>query len=314
MIFKNTLPNIQYPFRISHNELILSIGSCFTEHIGNKLSNLKFEIVQNPFGIVYNPISISKQLGFIFQNKIFIEKDLSFNNGKYFTWNHHSCFSNKDESKTLEKINIPLQEIYNNFEKISHLHITFATAWIYELKDQKSIVANCHKFPNETFQKRLLSIDEILNSFDLVLNLFINQFPNIKLLFSLSPVRHIRDGMIEDRLSKSILHVSIHEIVKRYSQAHYFPAYELVTDDLRDYRFYKQDLVHPNDMAIEYVWEYFCNSFFDKNTLEINKKIDAILKMKNHIGDENNIEYLQFKQKIEFLENQFNLSYPHIIL
>lgn len=314
MIFKNTLPNIQFPFRIKHNELILSIGSCFTEHIGNKLSNLKFLIAQNPFGIVYNPMSISSQLKYIFHSKIFKSEDLSFNNGKFFTWNHHSSFSNKDESKTLEKINLPLLEIYESFEKLTHLHITFATAWIYEIKDETQIVANCHKFPHEVFQKRILSIDEILNTFEPVLNHFISQFPNIKLLFSLSPVRHIRDGIIEDRLSKSILHVSIHEIVKQYSQAYYFPAYELVNDDLRDYRFYKQDLVHPNDMAIEYVWEYFCNSFFDNNTLEINKKIDAILKMKNHIGDENNIEYLQFKQKIEFLENQFNLSYPHIIL
>ncbi len=312
MIFKSTLPIIEFPFKINHNEQILSIGSCFTEHIGNKLKNSFFDIIQNPFGIVYNPISIAKQLDIIIKNQLYKEEDLCHHNSKYFSWNHHSNYSDFNKGNALNKINTHLESAKKGTSNLCHLHLTFATAWVYELKSTNEIVANCHKIPSSNFVKKLLTVEEIIDSIVPVLKNYNTKFPQLKILFTLSPVRHLRDGIIEDRLSKSILRVSIDAIIKKFENAYYFPAYELVTDDLRDYRFNKVDLAHPNDMAIEYVWDYFKNALFDIKTIEIINQLDKILKMKNHIGDIHDIEFQKFQIKIKDLENQFRMEHPHI--
>ena len=271
-----------FPFKISYSDKILFVGSCFSEEIGNSLTDLKFGVLQNPNGILYDPISISDALFSYIENKPFDEENIFELNGLWHSWKHHSVFSGTCKEEVLEKINNS-QSCANAFLKeAKFIFITFGTAFNYVLKSNLKNVANCHKAPASIFEKTLLPIEEIkadILSAITALHIF---NPQLKIIFTVSPVKHIKDGIIENNRSKSRLIEAAHLITEEKPNVFYFPAYELVDDVLRDYRFYKNDLVHPNETAINFVLEKFSASFFDSNTKEFKKEIEKILTAVRH--------------------------------
>jgi len=280
--FRTTLPPINSSLFIHHQNIILSLGSCFATNIGERLFEKKFEIQINPFGIIYNPVSINSGLVRLIENKTFSISDLVGHNGLWHSFDHHGEFSAPSADKVLETINGTFSKGRQKILKANFLLITLGTAFVFELKKTGEIVANCHKFPAQDFTRRCLSIDEIHASCSKAFQLILKENPNIQIITTVSPVRHIRDGLIENQKSKARLILALDQLCREFEQVHYFPAYELVMDDLRDYRFYKADMIHPNAMALDYVWEYFSNNYFSEETKSIIKAIEKINAALNH--------------------------------
>lgn len=264
--------------RINISEDILLIGSCFAENIGIRLIENKFKSLINPNGILFNPISILNAIKSYKDEKIFSDNDLLFFNELWHSWEHHGDFSDMEKGNVIAKINTSQQQASVHFNKAKHIVITFGSAYVYELNDTKNIVANCHKFPQQNFTKRILSVDEIIEAFEN--SGLANEQKQI--ILTVSPVRYLRDGLIENNLSKSVLIQAVHELLKKYNHVFYFPAYEIVIDELRDYRFFEDDFLHPNKLAVDYVWERFVETIFDEDTKNIGKEISKIIHAKNH--------------------------------
>lgn len=300
----------KFPFSISYNSKILLIGSCFSREIGDRMASLKFNVLQNPNGILYNPLSIEKAINSYIQNNVYTEDELVSVDGVYHSLQHHSSFSGIEKVSVVEKINRSQNNAHHFLKQADELIITFGTAFSYQIKSSGEIVANCHKIPPENFEKRLLEISEIENEFlDLVekLNIF---NPRLKIIFTISPVKHVRDGVVENMQSKARLIEAVHYIISKTHNTYYFPSYELVTEVLRDYRFYKEDLVHPNNSATEFVFEKFCDSFFDNETMTLKKEVESINRMINHRplfeeSESHKAFKLGLSQKIEELKNSF---------
>lgn len=269
-------------YKISYTDKIFLIGSCFSEEMGERLAHSKFNVLQNPHGILYDPLSISYALNSYTENKEYYETDLFSDDDVWHSWRHHSVFSGTDKSTVLQKIN-QSQQVANTFLKdASCVIITLGTAYNYQLKSNDEFVSNCHKAPSSLFHKNLMETKDIVTALSHTIKNLQAYNPGLKIIFTISPVRHVRDGVIENNRSKARLIEAVHSIVERYNQVYYFPAYELVIDVLRDYRFYKSDLVHANETAVQYVFEKFCNTYFNETTLKVKTDIDALMKAKNH--------------------------------
>lgn len=264
--------------KINIRQNLLMMGSCFAENIGKKLVEHKFNTLVNPNGILFNPINIFDALKSYQEEKIYTENDLFLQDELWYSWQHHGLFADIDKQVALQKINDSQQQAISHIKNVDTLILTFGSAYVYELKDTNQIVSNCHKVPQQKFTKRLLSVNEIVDAFtkSKILTLTSN------ILLTISPVRYFRDGIAENNLSKSILIQAVHEIIRQHKSCYYFPAYEIVIDELRDYRFYEKDLSHPNELAIEYVWERFSETLFDDETRTILKEIKEISAAKNH--------------------------------
>jgi hypothetical protein len=271
-----------FPFHISFKDKILLMGSCFSEEMGNKLKALKFCIIQNPNGILYDPLSISDALFSYIENKAFEEKNLFQLNGLWHSWQHHSLFSAVNKESVLHKINESQSCAHVFLKKATCLFITFGTAFNYLLKSNSQNVANCHKAPGNSFIKNLLPVEEISADLQSVITALERFNPQLKIIFTVSPVKHIKDGIIENSRSKARLIEAAHAIAEEKKNAFYFPSYEIVTDVLRDYRFFKKDLVHPNEMATDFVFEKFSESFFDHETKSIINEIEKVTAAANH--------------------------------
>ncbi len=270
------------PVKISYNDKIIFIGSCFSEEIGKQMQDLKFTILQNPNGILYDPISIGSSLESYIQNKKFRAEDLFQLNDLWNSWQHHSVFSGIDKNNVLEKINHSQTEANDFLETATWLIITPGTAYNYQLKKSGQPVANCHKAPQDFFEKNLLSVDEIISHLSSVISKLQSFNPRLKIIFTISPVRHIKDGVIENNRSKARLIDAVHSVKEKSKNIFYFPAYELIIDVLRDYRFYRNDLVHPTDTATAFVFENFCNAFVDEPGKKLLEEIKAIISAMNH--------------------------------
>jgi len=271
-----------FPFKISYTDNILFIGSCFSEEIGNKMIVLKFNVLQNPNGILYDPLSISDALFSYIENKPFDEKNLFELNGLWHSWKHHSVFSGVNKKEVLRKINNSCDKAHRFLKETKFLIITFGTAFNYQLNASLENVANCHKAPANLFIKTLLPIEQIkadLSSAIAALETFNRE---LKIIITVSPVKHIKDGVIENNRSKARLLEVANHLADEKENVFYFPAYELVNDVLRDYRFYKNDFVHPNETAIDFVFEKFSNSFFDNTTMVVMKEIEKMVAAMNH--------------------------------
>ena len=271
-----------YPFKISYQDKILFIGSCFSEEIGNKLKELKLNVVQNPNGILYDPLSISDALFSYIEKKPFDEENLFQLNGLWHSWKHHSVFSGADKKDVLKKINASQSGTHAFLKEANFLIITLGTAFYYQLKDDNKNVANCHKAPPTFFEKRLMPADAIISEMLSVLTALEVFNPNLKIIFTVSPVKHVRDGVVENNRSKARLIDAVHSIAEQKEAIFYFPSYELITDVLRDYRFYKNDLVHPNETAINFVFEKFCDTLLNDEGKKILEKIRSIINAVNH--------------------------------
>ena len=282
--------------QINYKNKILLIGSCFTEHIGNSLEELKFSVLQNPNGILFDPFSVSQSLVSYIQNKQYNEKDFFQLNEVWHSWRHHSRFSNTNLEEAVRIINESQQQAHELLKEADWIIITLGSSFSYQLiklaeavkvssfgEDLKGVgVANCHRAPAQWFHKHLMTIDEIIFNLDNSLEQLFQFHPNLNIIFTVSPVRHIRDGVVDNNRSKARLIEAVHHLVNKYEKLSYFPAYELVIDVLRDYRFYDTDLVHPNYMATEFVLEKFAEAFIDEPTQSLMKEVKSIMIARRH--------------------------------
>ncbi len=299
-----------YPIRISYGEISLFIGSCFTDHIGAKMEEAKFKIEINPFGVVYNPVSVKKSLELLIENRTFTGKDLHFSNEHWFSFYHHSSFSDKDKNICLSKINSRLSIASGFLRDATIMFITFGTARVYKLKETGEVVSNCHKLPAATFSRELSCVDEIVKDYDELFIQLKEINPKLQIVFTVSPVRHWKDGAAGNQLSKSILLLAVHRLVEKYKHAFYFPSYEIMMDDLRDYRYYTEDMIHISQVAVNYIWDKFKSAFFDQKTLGIILQFEKLKRALNHRPfDGNSKAHQDFLKKImrniEMIEKQF---------
>lgn len=275
------------------------IGSCFTEYIGTRLREMQFSTDINPFGVVYNPLSVKRSLELLMNKKQYTAEDLEFYNERYFSWDHHSDFSNAKADVTLKKINEKIKISSSFLRTAKYLFISMGTAWVYRLKRTGNIVSNCHKVPGKNFNRALLTTEIIENEYNKLLEELKGFNPDLKIIFTVSPVRHWKDGAHGNQISKSILHLAIMQIQEKIRDlCDYFPSYEILLDDLRDYRFYAEDLLHPNQLAIDYIWEKFIEYYFNENTKRQLSEIEKLVKASNHrFYDPSSRKSLEFCEK-----------------
>ncbi|MBN1302237.1 MAG: GSCFA domain-containing protein [Melioribacteraceae bacterium] len=288
-------------FPIEHNEKILTIGSCFADNIAEYFRQYKFSILQNPFGVLYNPVSILNSLQILADEKKFSGSDLVQNQGEWHSFYHHSDYSHHDKEECLKKINEKVYEAIQFLKSIDHIIITYGTSFVYKHIEKNIIVSNCHKIPQSHFERILLSPDEIYYAAGNTVDLLSRINPDVKIVFTVSPIRHWKDGAVENQLSKAQLIVAVNKIVKNYKNCEYFSSYEIMMDDLRDYRFYKEDLLHPNTIAVEYIWQKFMESFLSDRCLEIVGKLQKLNNAVNH-----RIRNPLSAKSMEFAENNLN--------
>ena len=298
---------------ITYNDRILTLGSCFAENIGTKLQEACFLTFINPFGVMYNPMSVAQGIRYLLSEKEFTATDL-FQSGSL--WNslaHSSTFSAVTADEALQKINSRLQAARYFLHETNVMMITLGTAWVFELVDTRKIVSNCHKLPASRFTRRRLSVDEIINEFTEVFGLLRNSYPGLKFIFTVSPIRHWKDGAHENTVSKSTLHLAVDALEKQFDFVHYFPAYEIMMDELRDYRFYASDMLHPSDVAVDYIWQRFGDTYFSSETLNLKKELERLRADLNHrpLHPETE-EYRLFQLSVEKKKNGLIQDYPFL--
>lgn len=271
-----------FPFSLGHKDQMLLLGSCFSENMGNRLAYFKFNTCQNPLGIIYNPLSLLHNVRVLASEKLYTPADLKQSNGVYFSYDHHSRYSAASADQTLENINTSLTEARESLPNTNVAFITLGTAFYWWLKDGNRVVNNCHKQPGKWFEQRKASVNEVRSALAETVVLLQKRSPGIEVVFTISPIRHLKHGSVGNQLSKSTLIVAAQELAAGLAKVHYFPSYELVLDDLRDYRWYEEDLIHPNKMATDYIWERFGASLLNENTLNLLPQIDQAQKMLKH--------------------------------
>ncbi len=264
------------PANIGHRQSLLLMGSCFTEHIGRRLSDLKLNCATNPFGSVFNPESMRQALTRLLESKPFGESELVEQQGSWLSLDTHSSFTKSSQQELLTTLNTLVSQWHGHLKTADWLLLTFGSAYYYEHIMQRRVVANCHKLPAKAFTKKMADPATITDSYTMLIQKLRKLNPELKIMLTVSPVKHLRDGVVENNLSKAVLTVAAHGIVKANEQCFYFPAYELVNDDLRDYRFYEADLAHPNQQAIDYVWQKFSGSWLDPASRPLLDRLAAL--------------------------------------
>jgi lysophospholipase L1-like esterase len=301
--------------QIDYDSNLVLIGSCFSENISKKLNYFKFKTFSNPFGILFNPKAIENLITKAVNKTFYTEKDLFQFNERWHCFDAHSDLSEVDKIALLNNLNSAIQITHKQIKNASHITITLGTAWIYRFIENKTIVGNCHKVPQKQFSKELLSIEEVSKSLENICSLIKNINVAATIIFTVSPVRHLKDGFIENTQSKSHLVSAIHQTINLYkNSAFYFPSFEIMMDDLRDYRFYTSDMVHPNETAINYIWEKFQQVWIQENTTSILKEVDSIQKGLSHKPFNPNSEQHQnfiasLQQKIIQLKKNYNITF-----
>lgn len=285
---------------INYSSKLLLLGSCFSENMGDKLKYYQFSSIQNPFGILFHPISIENSVTNGINKKEYSENDIFQLNERWHSFDAHSELSNSSKDKILAQLNQSVELTHQRLLESTHIIITLGTAWVYRHIETDTIVANCHKVPQKKFLKELLSVDEIRESLDSMITLIREINPKVNFIFTVSPVRHLKDGFIENQQSKSHLISAIHEVIEPRKHIFYFPSYEIMMDELRDYRFYAEDMIHPNQIAIDYIWEKFANSWISDSITSLMNKVDSIQKRRLHKPfNPNSEEHQKFINKLD---------------
>lgn len=287
--------------KIEIEDKIFSIGSCFASEMSDLLQQGQLQTVNNPFGTLFNPFSINNAIQRLHDSNFYTEEDLITFNDEYISLDHHTSFDTRYIHQTLERINKKIEEGNLFLQNTDWVIITYGTSFIYEFQPKNKLVANCHKIPQKYFEKRLLTHQEITDSiYTTILNLKDICKENVQILFTVSPVRHTKDGMVENQLSKSKLIAAVHEAISVIDNCYYLPVYEIIMDDLRDYRFYKEDMIHPNSQAVQYIFDKFGAAYFTRDTQEFIKENFKINKAIQHkTVDEKDPKYLDFKEKLK---------------
>lgn len=295
---------------ITYNNKLILIGSCFAEHIAGKLDYYKFQVASNPLGILFHPIAIENLVSRAMAGKKFSKDELFSLNESWHSFEAHSSLSNPDRETVLLNLNSALQKTNKQIKESGHLIITLGTAWAYRHNQSGRYVANCHKVPQKEFTKELLGIEEITSSLRNTIGLVQEANPNISIILTISPVRHLKDGFVENSHSKAYLISALHKLLPS-PRLSYFPSYEIVMDELRDYRFYAKDLVHPNDLAIDYIWQKFSESWIDRNCSVIMEKVEKIHKGLQHRPfSAESKSYSKFKISLEKSVGELQQEYP----
>lgn len=311
-------------YTISHADSIISLGSCFSENVGHKFRDYKFNININPFGQQYNPYSIATAIHRLLNATPYKQDELVQHDELFHSFDHHGSYSKSTAEETLQHINGNLQQASTDLKNASLLFLTFGTSHVFQLKDSEKVVSNCHKLSGNNFTRRVLKPQEIVDVLAKALSALQNANPKIKIIATVSPVRYFAFGHYENSVSKAHLFTAIYQLQEMFPDIFYFPAYELVMDDLRDYRFFAEDMLHPNYQATNYVWESLCNTMLDKKTVALMKDIDEILLAARHrprnpqsdahkkfvqkyidkINQLNQQQHLVFNQELEILSKQ----------
>ncbi len=265
---------------LGYQSQIVALGSCFAESIGGRLRRSKFNIEVNPTGVLFNPASIAKMIRRFALRQYITAEELHEGAYGWFHYDFHSSLSHPTVEATVESINRAIDLSHDALLKADSIIITLGTAWIYELADGGGVVSNCHKQPASNFIRRRLSVEEVV---DLLEGVITSELAHKRVILTLSPIRHLADGAADNSLSKATLRVAIAQIQERYvEQVSYFPSYEIMMDDLRDYRFYGEDMTHPSTMAIDYVWQLFCDVSLSKRAKELLKRVDGVVRATEH--------------------------------
>ena len=281
-LFRTKVNITRSEFDFGYQKNAVMMGSCFVENIGAQLKSYKYQVDVNPFGVIYNPVSVCNSLRLLMEEKEFIEDDLNFHNNLWFSFYHHSKFSNSDLSLCLSDINDSIKKSSQELKEADFLFITFGTAWVYELLSSGNIVSNCHKLPAKDFNRYRLNVEEIVSIYkDLLVELLVFN-PKIKVVFTVSPIRHWKDGANGNQLSKATLLLAVEQLSELFDQVSYFPSYEIVMDELRDYRFYTDDMLHISNAAIKYIWQRFSETYLSEESKQIQKQVEKYILAANH--------------------------------
>ncbi len=302
MKFRTEIKIKKQELQIDYASKILLIGSCFSDNIGVKLAYYKFPVLSNPFGVIFNPVSIKKLIIRSLNEDFFTKSDFIFYNDTWQCLDLHSSLSSVDLEKAIEKANNALTHTRAYLLTASHIVLTFGTSWVYRFEKTEKIVANCHKIIQTEFKKELLSSKIIENSILEIIKEVKKVNPAVTFIFTISPVRHLKNGFFENNVSKAHLFQAVYSVVSVEKKFHsfYFPAYELLLDDLRDYRFYTEDMLHPNNLGINYIWNNFKETWLDKKSFPIIKKVESIQKRLEHKAfNPNSVNFQKFKIQLQ---------------
>lgn len=315
--FFTRLPQLSSKFNLDYSYQVSLWGSCFAENMHEFLARAGFRVHSNPYGIIYNPVSIARLFQVIDNNKL-DEFPICKREDFYTSWFTHSSFNQLSSKGLHSQFEMTRASLLSTYKNNPHVFIiSLGSAWVYEHVQEGIIVANCHKYPKSTFEKRLLKIEEIRQSLTEMRDKVTAWNPKNQVIFTISPVRHLRDGFIENNRSKARLIEAIHQLIEdqKWNNAHYFPSFELLMDELRDYRFYAEDLVHPNSIAIQVIWSKFIETYCSKNQTEMIQKANSYYKIKNHRVLSSSLEAVeQHRSKVKSLKEELLNTWPNMHL
>ncbi|SDS14538.1 GSCFA domain-containing protein [Gramella sp. MAR_2010_147] len=313
MDFRTKVPVQEGISKIEHSSGVFLIGSCFVENIGGKLDWFKFKNLQNPTGIIFHPSPIRRFFQRLSNHEEFRQKNVFEFNGGWQSLEAHSDMRRDTETECLNDLNFALKNTREFIENAAHIIISLGTAWGYVYEGSEEITANCHKIPQKKFKKELSSIREIVNDLEVISHSVLQINRNAKIIFSISPVRHLKDGFQENQQSKAHLIAAVHQFIQTNDQSVYFPSYEILIDELRDYRFYTTDMIHPNAVAVDYIWELFSNHWMSEKSLELNREISKIQTALSHRPrEENSLSHKNFLTKLQAKIEEIQKNHPEI--
>lgn len=299
--------------QIDYNSEVVLLGSCFSENIGAKFSYFKFRTVINPFGILFHPLAIERFITRAINSDYYSDEELLFNNEQWLCLDAHSKLNSTSKDELISKLNSNLDDALQKLTNATHVIITLGTSWVYRHIESDRIVANCHKIPQKYFLKELLSVETISQSLDAIISLIRSVNPKVNLIFTVSPVRHLKDGFVENTQSKAHLISTVHNVIDRRLHQYYFPSYELMMDELRDYRFYESDMIHPNGIAIDYIWNKFKTVWLAEDANTMMDEVESIQKGLNHKPFNPNSEaHQQFLKSLETRITRLQEAFPFI--
>ncbi len=308
MKFRTEIPISKSKFPIDYNSKIVSFGSCFAENMAEKLSYFKFQNTCNPFGILFHPLAIEKIISKAVNLEFFTKKDIFFHDERWHCFDVHSDLSNSNEAELVANLNKIIELTHQKIAESTHFIITYGTSWVYNNVDNNTIVANCHKVPQKQFSKEILSVATIEKSIQNTIGFIQKLNPNCKIIFTISPVRHIKDGFVENQRSKAHLITAIQNL-----QLEYFPSYEILMDELRDYRFYAEDMLHPSQLAIDYIWERFSETAISEESHTIMDEVESIQKGLAHRPfNPDSEKHKKFLSNLKQKMNTLALKFPKI--
>lgn len=313
MNLQTKIPFLPQKFnQIDYNSKVLLLGSCFSENISGKFEYFKFQSTVNPFGILFHPLAIENLITRAINKDYYNEDELVFHNEQWCCLDAHSKLNSTSKDVLLDTLNSQIDKTHNQLHNATHIIITLGTSWVYRQVSTDRVVANCHKLPQKQFLKELISLDQISESLEAIISLVRNVNSNVSFIFTVSPVRHIKDGFVENTQSKSHLIAAIHNIVEPRTEQYYFPSYEIMMDELRDYRFYNADMLHPNEVAINYIWDKFKHVWISDGIESTMQDVDTVQKGLKHKPFNSDSEaHQKFVTKLQILTKDLCEKFPH---